>query len=136
MAEIAKKEEKNQNSVAIKSIKYYKRWQKKKTGEKLGRFDWDLNCLYLYTRKYIYIIYHIYLYLYLFIRTHKYICIYMIYIIYIYICIYIQKYINNNIILLCVLLHIIIYIYIYICISGHKWSATHRVLKSHRSRME
>ena len=30
---------------------------------------------------------------------------------------------------------IYIYIYIYIYISGHKWSATHRVLKSDRSKM-
>ena len=28
-----------------------------------------------------------------------------------------------------------IYIYLYIYINGHKWSTTHRVLKSHRCKM-
>ena len=59
-----------------------------------------------------------YIYIYIYIYTY-------IYIKYIYIYIYIYiKYICIS-----------IYIYIYTYISGHKWSATHRVLKSHESKM-
>ena len=49
-----------------------------------------------------------------------------------YICIYIYIYYIYIYIYICVC----IYLYnVYIYISGQKWSTTHRVLKSHRSKM-
>ena len=64
----------------------------------------------------------IYIYLYLYISISIYIYLY----IYIYICIYLS-----------ISLSIYIYIptYLSIHIYGHKWFTTHRVLKSHRSKM-
>ena len=69
---------------------------------------------------------HIYIYIYI------YICIY-IYIIYVYIYIwYIYIYITWKYINICIIYN---NIYIYHYISGHKWSTTHRELKSHRSKI-
>ena len=65
---------------------------------------------------YMYIMYNIYIYIYIY-NIYIYIYIYHIYMKYmkyiIYICICVDRYIND-----------------------HKWSTTHRVLKSHRSKMD
>ena len=74
----------------------------------------------LYVNIYLFIYLSIYPYIYIdmyiciFIYTYMYMCIYTLH------THYICKY---------------TYIYIYIYISGHKWSTTHRVLKSHNSKM-
>ena len=56
---------------------------------------------------------HVYMYVYVY--AHVCVCVY----IRMYKCIY----------------YVYIYVYIYIYISGHKWSTTHRVLKSHRNKV-
>ena len=55
-----------------------------------------------------------------------------------YLSIYLSIYLSMLYIYMCVYLCLCVYIYlynVYICISGQKWSTTHRVLKSHRSKM-
>ena len=83
-------------------------------------------CLSICLSKYLYL----YIYVYISLSIFIYICIYTYIYIYMYIykCIYICIYIY-----MCVCVFVCVCVCIYI--SGQKWSTTHRVLKSHRSKM-